>query len=111
MMYAEKGNKVIQVSEQEMQRYIAQGFTITDDKGTVLKDAVPTDPSSLKQAYNKHIAEIANLKKTIAELETKVKTLEKVIAETSKPVEREEPVEEKAEPKPRSGRKSQKSVE
>ena len=99
-MYAEKGNKVIEVGESDVQRYLSQGFTITDGKGTVLQEAVPTDTQSLWQAYHKHIAEIASLKKTVAELQGKIETLETLEKAKKVEIPKAEKVEE-SEEKPR----------
>lgn len=62
MMYAEKGNKVYSITESDIQKYLDMGCKITDGKGKVLFEGVPHDLKSLREAYQKHIAEIADLK-------------------------------------------------
>ena len=68
MIYAEKGNRVRQINESEVQQYVEQGYKITDGRGTVLKETVPTDAMSLRLAYQKHTAEIEQLTKQVAQL-------------------------------------------
>ena len=68
MIYAEKGNRVRQINESEIQQYVEQGYKITNGRGTVLKETVPTDVMSLRLAYQKHTAEIEDLKKQLAQL-------------------------------------------
>ena len=85
MICAEKGNRVRQIEESEIQKYVEQGYTITDGKGTVIKETVPTDLNSLKLAYVQHINEIAVLKGKIdilaKELENAKKAASKVKSE------------------------------
>lgn len=79
MVYAERGNRVKQISEQDIQKYVEQGYVITDGMGTVIKETVPTDIASLKLEYNKHIAEIETLKKAIAIRDEEIAKLQKQI--------------------------------
>ena len=62
MIYAERGNRVKQISESEVQKYVEQGYKITDDRGTVIRETVPMDVQILKAEYQKHVDEIKSLK-------------------------------------------------
>ena len=75
MIYAQKGNKVKQIAEADIQRYVEQGFQITDGQGTVLRETVPTDLPTLRTSYAKHVAEIKQLKEQIRQLRDQVNTL------------------------------------
>ena len=75
MVFAEKGNRVRRIDESEIQRYAEQGYEITDGKGTVLRETVPTDVPNLKLAYIEHTKEIAELKAQIAALTAENKAL------------------------------------
>lgn len=79
MLYAERGNRVKQISEQDIPKYVEQGYTITDGQGTVIKETVPTDLPSLKLAYDKHIKEIESLNKAIALRDEEIAKLQKQI--------------------------------
>ena len=83
MLYAERGNRVKQISEQDIQKYVEQGYVITDGRGTVIKETVPTDLSALKLEYNKHIAEIESLKKAIEIRDEEIAKLQKQLIEVS----------------------------
>ena len=83
MLYAERGNRVKQLSEQDIQKQVEQGYVITDGRGTVIKETVPTDLSALKLEYNKHIAEIESLKKAIAIRDEEIAKLQKQLIEVA----------------------------
>ena len=61
MIYAEKGNRVHRIEEQDIQKYVSQGYKITDGKCTVLKETVPTDVPTLRLEYTRHKAAIESL--------------------------------------------------
>ena len=82
MIYADKGNKVVQISENEIQRYASQGFVIKDEKGAVLKNAVPNDISSFKQAYDKQLTEIESLQNENNKLKAEIDSLKKALSES-----------------------------
>lgn len=104
MVYAERGNKVVSISEDAVQRYVEQGFTIKNASGEVIKDCVPTDMAALKKAYADDRAEIKALKEEIAKLKAQLveKTTQKAqkekvveVATENNSVEIEKPVSEK----------------
>ena len=68
MIYAQKGNQVTKIEENQIASLLEQGFNIIDEKGSVLHRAVPTDLLSLKRAY------VDNMRR-IKELEEEVKSL------------------------------------
>ena len=117
MIYAEQGNRIKVIQETEIQRYVEKGYTITDGRGTVIRETVPTDMATLRLAYVDHQKEIKELKERIAELE---QALTQAQSKKSKPVkeDNEEPVtkedevaaEEVVEEKPRRGRTSSKAT-
>lgn len=68
MLYAKKGNKVNSISEQDADKYLANGFIILDESGKTIKAPVPTDLPTL-QMYYKQSAEI------IDKLKSEIKAL------------------------------------
>ena len=89
MIYAERGNRVKQISESDIQKYLEQGYKITDERGAVMLESAPTDVQSLRNAYRQHVDEIKALKAQIEYLSSelaKAQTVSKV----------EEPKKEKA---------------
>lgn len=73
-MKVRRANVVLTVTENEMEKYLARGFTILDDSGKVIKKPIPNDVNALRKAYIEHEAEIAKLKAKIEQLEAQTKT-------------------------------------
>ena len=102
MVYASRGNRVIMVPEYDTDKYLNQGYDITDAAGNILQAAVPTDINALKMSYNQHVQEIKALKAQIGSLNGRIVELEKALdaAKTKKSAEKvsvntEEKVEKK----------------
>ena len=84
MIFAERGNRVKQISEADIPKYVEQGYKITAANGAVIMDTVPTDITVLRNAYKEHVSEIKALKAQIelltselAKAETKKQKAEK----------------------------------
>ena len=93
MIYAERGNKVIAIKEESIQKYVDQGFMITDEYGNVIKNTIPVDVPNLKKAYVEHTKEIESLKAENAQLKAQIAELSvkpKKAAEKVETVEQEE---------------------
>lgn len=75
MIYAEKGNRVKQIAEQDIQKYLEQGYSITNGAGEVIKTAVPTDLQVLKLAYTQNEEVVNSLKNEIKTLLTVIDDL------------------------------------
>lgn len=93
-------NVYLDVPADAVDKYMSKGYDVVDSLGNVIKEHVPNDTNSLKLAYDKHVAEIADLKKQIAKLKaenTKLKaenaelnaTTSKSVVETESVVESE----------------------
>ena len=87
---AQKGNKILRISEDAIEKYLGMGYSIVDADGTVLKKAVPTDNNQLKLEYTQLTSEIESLKATISSLEMKNKALMRELEE-AKAVTAEKP--------------------
>lgn len=66
LVEVERGNVILKIPEQEIDRYLDQGYNLIDENGNVIKTSLPRDVGSLQLAYIQHEKEIAELK---AELE------------------------------------------
>ena len=64
-----RGGAFLTIPANAVDRYMARGYDVVDSQGNVIKESVPNDLNALKIAYQKHVAEIAELKKKIAELQ------------------------------------------
>lgn len=67
-----RGGSFLTIPRDSINQYLAKGYDVVDSKGNVLQESVPNDPSALRMAYEKHIAEIKTLKERIAELESQL---------------------------------------
>ena len=65
---AQKGNKILRISEDAVERYLGMGYSIIGDDGAVVKQGIPVDNNQLKLAYNQNMREIESLKAEIATL-------------------------------------------
>ena len=73
--YARKANKLLKINEDAVDRYLGQGYTITDLKGNVIKKGTPNDINQLNAEYKKQEVEIKSLKEENAKLLAEVKSL------------------------------------
>lgn len=71
-MKVKKGNRVVRVNEQSLDRYLKQGYDQIDDKGKIVKRATGGKTIPV-QAYNKALDEIDTLKEQIKKLKSEVK--------------------------------------
>ena len=94
MIYAEKGNRVIQIGDNEVQKYAEQGYKIIDEWGKVIVDSVPTDVPTLRTAYKQQQSEIKKLTEEIQRLKQENGDLLKALSVTKKTKEETPKVEE-----------------
>ena len=69
----QRANVVLQISPQQVDYYLNQGYNVIDDSGNVIKASVPKDLGTLQKAFVENAEEIKNLKTEIAELKKKLK--------------------------------------
>lgn len=84
MIYAEKGNRVIQIGDYETQKYAEQGYKIIDEWGKVIIDSVPTDIPTLRTAYKQQQSEIKKLTDEIQRLKQENSDLLKALSTADK---------------------------
>ena len=68
LVHVRHGNVFLDISPESVEKYMAKGFDIVDERGNVIKECIPSDVNSLRAAYDKHVAQIAELEKQIKEL-------------------------------------------
>ena len=86
MTIVERGNVVLRIDDEDVQRYLDKGYNVTDGHGHILQRAMPQDVGELQQLVVKYEKEIAELKAKLAEsvIAPKEKVTESVV-ETVKP--------------------------
>ena len=73
--YAKRANKILKITEDSLEKYIAQGYTITDMKGNVIKKGTPHDINQLTAECKAQEKEIEKLKGENAKLKEEVTAL------------------------------------
>ena len=68
MARVQRGNVILRVSDDEVQRYLNMGYDLTTPTGKVIQSAIPNDLGTLQTAYIDHTARIAELEAEIARL-------------------------------------------
>lgn len=73
----QRANVVLQISPQQVDYYLNQGYNVIDEKGNVIQKSIPRNLGELQKAYIDHIAEIESLKEEIRKLKEPKKTARK----------------------------------
>ena len=68
LVEVERGNVVLEIPEDYVQRYIDRGFNLLDKNGKVIKASIPNDIGTLQKAFVEHIEEIKELRAKLAQL-------------------------------------------
>ena len=77
MAEVQRGNVFLTVSDADVAKYMAKGFSVVDKFGKVIQQSVPTELGQLQKAYSEHVeiikqkdTEIASLKAELQALKT-----------------------------------------
>ena len=71
MVQIQRANVVLTVPSSEVDKYMAKGFSVIDEKtGKVIKQSVPTELNQLQKAYSEHVAKIKQLESELAALKS-----------------------------------------
>ena len=95
-----RGNEYLTVPEDAVDRYIAKGYDVLDNKGNVVVESIPYDVATLRGAFVTHKAKIAELEAEVANLKEKLAASSKpqatpvIIDEPKAEIPAEEPVKE-----------------
>lgn len=93
MALVQRANVVLEIEDDNVERYLAKGFSVIDEKGNVLKSARPTTPEQFEKAYDEQrrinndlVLQVEKLKKEIEQLkeQSKTKTVTKKPNNTAK---------------------------
>ena len=68
-MIVQRANVILHIDDDSAQKYLNLGYNVIDEKGKVLKEAIPSDIGTLRKCYVEHLNKIAELEARIAELE------------------------------------------
>lgn len=87
MNIVQRANVVLKVRDEEVDKYLARGFSLLNENGEVIRSATPNDLATFKEAYIRQSKEIEDLKEQIEELKAE---LEKARQKKSKAKQVEE---------------------
>lgn len=79
----QRANVILQISPQQVDYYLNQGYNVINAKGEVVQASVPKDVGTLQKAYVEHLQEIEELKDKIKKLEEKRTTKKKAGTSTN----------------------------
>lgn len=74
MARVERGNVVLHINDDEVERYLRMGFNLTNAVGNVITNAVPHDTTALQKAYIESQQKIEELEDTVAKLTAELDT-------------------------------------
>lgn len=86
MIKVVKGNVVLRVPDDKLDFYVNKGYTAKTLDGQILKEAIPSDVSSLRKAYIQGSQEIKTLKQKIASLTEENESLKAQLDRTQQPI-------------------------
>lgn len=72
MAIVERGNVVLEVADDDVQRYLDKGYSVTDGNGNILQQTKMLSPGELHQIIANKDTEIAELKEQLAKLAEKI---------------------------------------
>lgn len=63
-----KANVVLTIPDDEVKNYLNFGYSVIDESGEVIEEAVPTDIYTLQKAYRDNKIKIQSLEQAVADL-------------------------------------------
>lgn len=72
MAIVERDNVVLEIKDTEVGRYLDLGYNVTDGKGNILKESIPTDVRLLQKLYIENTQQIEALQKQIEQLKAEL---------------------------------------
>lgn len=77
----QRANVVLDISPEQLDYYMSQGYDVINDRGDVVQASVPRDLGTLQKLYTEHTEEIKQLKAEVEKLQTKLAEKEAEVAE------------------------------
>ena len=90
-LYARKANIETAITEDKVEKYVAEGYTIFDENNSIVKETAPDNLNALKQAYTSHVAELKVKDAEIARLKDELTRAQKALSEMEAKAKKAEP--------------------
>lgn len=78
MVKIQRANTVLDIEDEDVERYVNLGYNVIDNKGNILREAIPNDVGVLQMAYIENRRKIEQLEKQIKELQVKLQDAKKI---------------------------------
>ena len=78
MVKIQRANTVLDIEDEDVERYVNLGYNVIDNKGNILREAIPNDVGVLQRAYIENRRKIEQLEKQIKELQVKLQDAKKI---------------------------------
>lgn len=78
MVKIQRANTVLDIEDEDVERYVNLGYNVIDNKGNILREAIPNDVNVLQMAYIENRRKIEQLEKQIKELQVKLQDAKKI---------------------------------
>lgn len=75
MAQVQRGNVFLTIGDSEVEKYMAKGFSVVDEKGNVIRQSFPTELSQLQKAWSEHVEIIKQKDEEIARLKAELEAL------------------------------------
>lgn len=72
MADVKRGNVFLTIRDDEIEKYMAKGFSVVDKNGKVIRESVPTELGQLQKAYSEHTETIKKLTAENAQLKAEL---------------------------------------
>lgn len=103
--YARRGNKLLRINESAIDRYLGQGYTITDASGKVVGKGTPRDTNQLTAEFKKQRDENEKLVAEVAKLKAELEQAKKELMQAQTELDKVKSTPVSTEPKPTRKRK------
>ena len=90
MAQVQRGNVFLTVSDNELEKYMAKGFSVVDEMGNVIKQSFPTELRQLQKAWSEHVEIIKQKDEEIARLKAEIEKLKTAGVEKAPAVEQKD---------------------
>ena len=75
MANVRRANVFLTISDEDIDKYMAKGYSLVDARGNVIKQSIPTDLLELQRAFTEHTELIKKKDSEIADLRAQLKEL------------------------------------
>lgn len=75
MVNVRRANVLLTIPEDDLNKYMSQGYSLVDERGNIIKESIPNDLVQLQKAYTEHTEIIKQKDSEIADLRAQLKEL------------------------------------